>query len=377
MKRFLTQYFASDLWPLLTLFGLWLLEQVFLFSNFGIVTSYEAAVYIKQASYFLQAGRFATNNFAFYSTEILIIALAQKLNTGYFPVVLVQWFLSASSLYLFYRLLETLTENRKPAFFFSLLLVAMLYYQLYNVYLFTESIFFSLSIGFIYYLFTIRKLTVVTLLLTLLFLIVLIFTRPTGLLFIPGTLCYLFMKFNGRKRILVSLLFSCLGLVLFYFLLNRALGSGGAFNFLLPYLQEHVICGIATVQYEHVIHLPVKQNSVEGLFFVVKSNTGLFLRLAIKRLVAFWGVQRPYYSGLHNFYVAAYFYAVYILIVAGLKNWLTSYMPEAIFLVLYVALVSLTVMLSCDEWHNRFLYSILPLLLLLAAGAFFANKRQK
>jgi hypothetical protein len=110
---------------------------------------------------------------------------------------------------------------------------------------------------------------------------------------------------------------------------------------------------------------------------VVKSNTGLFLRLATKRLVAFWGVQRPYYSDLHNFYVAAYFYTLYVLIVASLKNWLTSYMPEMVFLVLYVALVSLTVMLSCDEWHNRFLYSILPLLLLLAAGAFFPNKSQK
>jgi hypothetical protein len=49
--------------------------------------------------------------------------------------------------------------------------------------------------------------------------------------------------------------------------------------------------------------------------------------------------------------------------------------PQAVFMSSYILLVMLTVLLSCDEWHSRFLYSILPFLLLMAAGFFISKEK--
>jgi hypothetical protein len=82
---------------------------------------------------------------------------------------------------------------------------------------------------------------------------ILLFTRPTGVLFIPSTILFFIIRF-GKKRALPFFVLSAVGgLTLFYFLLNAALNSGGEFDFLLPYIQEHVICGVPTVQRPHHI----------------------------------------------------------------------------------------------------------------------------
>lgn len=158
--------------------------------------------------------------------------------------------------------------------------------------------------------------------------------------------------------------------MLFYFLLNAALGSGGEFDFLLPYIEEHVICGVPLVEQAHKISMPVNKNSVEGLWYIMTNNSELFFRLIRDRFFAFWGVQRPFYSSGHNLFIAVYFYTLYVFIIIGLRKMLRSYLPQAVFMVSYIILVMLTVLLSCDEWHNRFIYSVLPFLLLLGLGIF-------
>jgi hypothetical protein len=52
----------------------------------------------------------------------------------------------------------------------------------------------------------------------------------------------------------------------------------------------------------------------------------------------------------------------------------THYVAETVFMLTYIFFIMLTVLLSCDEWHNRFIFSILPFLLLLAAGVFARKK---
>ncbi|MDQ6610241.1 MAG: hypothetical protein M3Y85_10515, partial [Bacteroidota bacterium] len=262
------------------------------------------------------------------------------------------------------------------AFITTLLFLAMFYYQLYNVYLFTESLFFSLTIMFTYFLFSIKKLNFISLVFLLLFLLLLLFTRPTGILFIPPTLFFLIFRFGKNRKLPLLILSSIGGLTAFYFILNAALNSGGEFDFLLPYIQEHVICGVPLVQQPHIISMPVNKNSVQGLWYIIQNNSDLFLGLAKKRFVAFWGVRRSFFSDGHNLFIAVYFYTMYVLILLGAKKMFRTHQAETIFMLLYIFLVMLMVLLSCDEWHNRFIFSILPFLLLLAT-ALFAKKEEK
>jgi hypothetical protein len=63
------------------------------------------------------------------------------------------------------------------------------------------------------------------------------------------------------------------------------LGSGGEFDFLLPYQQEIIICGVPTISLPHHIQIPVQKNSIQGLLYVVVEHFSLFFYLSIKRLL--------------------------------------------------------------------------------------------
>jgi hypothetical protein len=216
-------------------------------------------------------------------------------------------------------------------------------------------------------LFSISKLSFKNILLLLLGLAFLYFTRPTGLFFIPSTIVFCLLKFYRKKAFLLLSLFIVAGVVSLYYLLNFALHSGGEFDFLLPYSKEMVICGVPTVQNNHAIVIPVDKNPIEGLWYIMSHHTSLFFNLAGKRLAAFWGVTRPYYSLFHNLFIGLYFYNSYLLILAGLQKLIRNFLPQTIFFFCNIFFIMITVALSCDEWHNRFLLSMLPFLLLLAS----------
>lgn len=348
----------------------WILVNLLLLLHFGIVTFYEATKYIEQADNLLQNGSYASQNFIFYSVEIWLIAAVKKLHVGYGAAIAVQLLLNAISTYFFYHVVQRLTAKPAVAFFFTLALLGMFYYQLYNVHLFTESIYFSLSILLATYLFSIQQPRLSVVGVTLFLLAMLCITRPTGVLFIPATVFFFIFRFGKKKALPLFLISVVVGLVLFYFLLNAVLGSGGELDFLLPYTQEHIICGVPTVQQPSNITASAEHNSVAGLWSIVKNNGDLFFRLAKERFVAFWGVRRSFYSSGHNLFVSVYFYGLYLLVLLGVKKMTACYLPQAVFMGTYILLVMLTVLLSCDEWHNRFLYSLLPFLFLLATGPF-------
>lgn len=375
MQSNLLNHFTNSKLHFYFLGAAWLLLQVFLFWYFGIFTELEAAKYISQAHILLHTGAYESGNFLFYSTEILLIAASLKLNIGFWLLAVFQTFMNGLSIFLFYQMVQQLTSNKFVAITATIVFLCNFYYQLYNVYLYTESLFFSFSVVYAYLLFQQRTFNLSLSVLTVLLLTLLVFTRPTGILFLPPTIFFYIFRFGKKKAPVLFVLTCAGGLFLFYFLLNKVLNSGGELNFLLPYLEEQVICGVPAITQPHQISMPVNQNSVEGLWYIISHNSQLFIRLAAKRFVVFWGVQRPFYSAFHNTFLAVYFYGMYAFILAGLKKMLTYQRPESAFLLTYILLVMLTVLLSCDEWHSRFLYSLLPFLLLLASGAFVKKSK--
>lgn len=351
----------------LILSAIWLVVQSIIFYQFGIVTGYEAKKYIYQADYFLQHGHYETGNYLFYSTEILLIALCKKIQAGYLPLVAIQLLFNAVATFCFYRIVMQFTLRGQVALGFTAALLCMYYYQLYNVHLFTESLYFSFSVIFFYGLMRARKLSVLALLLILSGLAILYFTRPVGLFFIPATFLFLVLKFYPRRAFFVLSTAGVALLLLFYLALNTSLNSGGELDFLLPYLDERIICGVPTIAEPHKINLPVEKDSIEGLFYVITHNWQLFVSLSVKRLLAFFGVVRSYYSTGHNIFIGIYFYTMYLLIISGIRKWHSFQKPQVVFILCLLFFTALTTALSCDEWHNRFIFAILPFLLLLAS----------
>jgi hypothetical protein len=347
----------------------WLAVHSFLLYQNGIQTGFEARKYIEEADNLLKNGQVSSPNFWLYSTQIFLLAAAKKIQVGFIPVMLVQWAFSLFAAFTLHTFIKRVS-NKATAFVILLLFVFNIPLQTFDSFLQTESLFHSFAILFSCYLLSIQDLTWKNFLYVLLFLLMISFTRPTGLLWFPCAFIYLFFKFFRAYSLLLKISMTLAVVIGFLFFLDIAIGSGGEFDFMLPFRNENIICGVPTVASDIDIKISGNPNSLSGLAYYITHNTDQFTRLAWMRTKAFFGLQRTYYSHGHNIYLAICFYSLYILAASGLGLWVRRNKPLVLYCLSLIFLTWITVILSCDDWHNRFLLTVAPYLYILSIPAF-------
>ncbi len=149
----------------------WLLVQGFLLCKNGIVTGLEAEKYITLANHFLQYGNFSSNNYYLYSTQIFLIAAVIKFHLGYPVIVFIQLLLNLFATIMFYKLASSFLKKPIIVLIVTFFFIINIPYQVYNSSLFTESIFYSLTIIYSSYLLRLNKLTIKHLLFILFFIV--------------------------------------------------------------------------------------------------------------------------------------------------------------------------------------------------------------
>lgn len=351
--------------PFLVLALIWVIMQTLLFYRFGLVTGFEAGTYINEANHLLENGTVSTSNYWLYSVQIFLIAAALKLKTGLLSVAFVQLLFNSWATYSFYKFIAGIS-SRQTAFTITLLLILNYPLQTFNTSLQTESLFYSFTILFSCFLLRLKKLTAGSLAKVILFLLVISFTRPTGLLLVPCSFLYLFFRFFRPFSMFVKSIITIAVSICFLFFLNAALGSGGGLDFMLPFRDERIICGVPTLPGFIDLKTSDNPNSVFGLLYYITHNTGQFMRLALLRSKAFFGLTRSYYSLSHNFYLCAYFFPLYILVVLSWRSWFKKNKFLLLYCISVIAINWITVILTCDDWHNRFFLSIAPYIYILA-----------
>ena len=295
----------------IVLLTLWIIVQSFLFWQNGIFVTLEAEKYISQAQYFLRTGSLSSNNYWLYSTEIFLIAAVIKLRLSFSVIVIIQLLLNLVSTWMFYKLAEYFLKNSLLAFLATCIFIVNIPYQVYNTFLFTESIFYSITIIYSSYLLRLNKLTITNGLIIILLLTLLSITRPTGILFFVATTLYIFFRFLYYLTAWQKLLIICGAIIVFLFTLNAMLEVGGSLDFMQPFKKENIICGVPTTINAEIKTLE-KGNSVQGLLYYIFNNGKQFSRLAGLKTISFFGLFRNYYSTLHNIYLALFFYPFYL-----------------------------------------------------------------
>jgi hypothetical protein len=355
-------------YSLLLLAVLWLIVQGILFYKNGIVTIGEPPKYIEQAGNLLTQGHPSTPNFWLYSTEIFLIAGSLKLKLGFGFVVAIQLLLNIVATWSIYRFVASnflaTTAGTCTALF-------ILNYPLqeFNTFLQTESLYYSLTIILSTALLLTKSLMAKRFFIIILLLGLVCFTRPTGLLFIPPVFLYLFFRFFKGIRLSYKIISVICVTGGFLFFLNTAIGSGGELDFMLPFRDESIICGVPTLPHFQDIKTTENSNSLYGLLYYITHNFGQFCKLAVERSIAFFGLIRSYYGAGHNIYLAVFFYLIYCLDVFGGKFWVRKALSEFLYFVIVILFAWVTVILTCDDWHNRFFLGISPFLIIMAAPA--------
>ena len=358
----------------LILFSLWLIIQSCLLWHYGVVTYLEADKYISQAQYFIQHGTLSTNNYWLYSTEVFLIVAAIKLHLGFAVIAILQLLLNLFSTWMFYKLALFFLKKETLASFATILFIINIPYQIYNSFLFTESIFYSLTIIYSSYLLRLQRLAVKNILVLILLLALMSVTRPTGILFFGATALYIFFRFLNKLSLLVKILIVACSLIIFIGTLNIMMNTGGSLDFMLPFKKENIICGVNTNNNVEINTIE-KGNSLQGIVYYIYNNKDQFFKLARLKTISFFGLIRNYYSTFHNVFLVIFFYPFYLLSLIGLWKMCKRKKPELIYLVTIFLLYWITTMLTCDDWHNRFILTAMPFIFLIAFAA-FTNEQQ-
>ncbi len=347
----------------------WTLVQGTQLWNNGIVTNLEAEKYITQASYFLQFGKFESHNFYLYSTQIFLIATAIKLHVGFTVIVIIQLLLNLFATIMFCRLAIFFLKNQALAVAATFFFIVNIPYQVYTSFLFTESIFYSLTIIYSSYLLRLEKLTFKNIFFLIIFLALLSVTRPTGILFFASSAIYIFFRFLNNVSVLYKTLIIAVSMVIFLTTVNMMLQAGGEFDFMLPFKKENIICGVDT-NINMDIKILENGNSLKGLLYYISNNEQQFLKLSKLKTISFFGMVRSYYSTSHNTFLILFFYPFYILSAIGIRKKIMHKDKTTIFLFTIIMLYWTTTLLTCDDWHNRFILTVSPFLFLLGLAAF-------
>lgn len=351
------------------LLGFFALTHLLLFYVCGVNTTMEAEKYLRQASLVLE-GKFPESpKYYYYLPIIYLTAFAMKLHLGFGFVVFIQTLLSAGSLLLFYAA-NCRLFGRKEALIAGLLLCGFLPYFSWDFYLYSESLFFSATMVVYYLVARITKVSVANTLTLFSMLSILIVTRPFGVLFIPPLLLFLLLA-PYRKPVdrwlswCVSLAF----LTSMWFVLNSIFHGGEDMDAMKPFVEEHIVCFVPRNPAGAKLDLRYYDNGLRDIFYYIAHNPVHFVRLMIQRLWSFFSVVRPWYSTVHNVFLAAFLIPVYTLFATGLivavRKWKRQYWYFAGLLVCY----PLAVTFQCDDWHARFTMPMLPIIFSFAALA--------
>lgn len=359
------KYFAN--YPHLLILSIgWLFVQGGILCFNPIYTDGEALRIIREAGHFNDGVPFSSPVYYTYLTEILLTSISLK--AGHFWLnYIVHLLLNLLALHCFYHLSLQWLASRFLAFTGSILLLICIPYQLYNTFIYTESIFYSLIIVYAFLLFRNGKRTGGWLAVTILVLLIICITRPSGIFVVAATIVYGFYKLHGIPPILRwAVLIVPLAGVGFW--VNTGMQTGGGINVMEPFLREHIICDAPTLSTPATLKLSDQPQSLYGLLYYIVHNFPHFIQLASQKTIAFFGLFRPWYSTMHNIALGLFFYPLYLCI--GVALWRKKMNDFILFALTLMIIHWVFVMMSCDEWHNRFFLTLTPFLIIIALHLF-------
>ena len=176
----------------LLLLIIWGLVQCSILYTHGINSAGESLRFIQEAKHLMNHQTFSTPVYYMYLIEILLVFIKIKFSFSYHFIIVIQLALNLTALFAFKEFVARLYKSPFISLIATLLLSLCVPYQFFNSYIYTESIFFSLSIIYSCYLLSIQQFTLSKVSKIIACLIILCITRPSGIFFAGATFIWFF-----------------------------------------------------------------------------------------------------------------------------------------------------------------------------------------
>ena len=340
----------------------WLLVNIFLWLRLGINTSGDAKVYILESDNIISNHQFDGARLIPYSVYIFFIVILQYVFNSLFFVCLFQLIINGIALFYFYKILLKAAKQPVVPLIGCLLLVICYQYQIWNMAIYTESLYCSLLIFFLFhYLKPVYTKKDITWLFVLY--ILLLFCRPTTIILsIPLLLSMIYRLFKLRnlskiKIVFIFAAFFILLNVVLYFLLDK-------FNVVEEYMATKIICAATDTGKDLAYTLPpTDMNEYFKMIYFIFNNKLTILNLSWQRLISFFTMTRAYYTITHNLFLIIFDCFYFFVIFHRPSTFFDTY--KRILIYGTVIIFSLHTMLTCDEWSGRWVVPVIPFIVLI------------
>ncbi len=348
---------------------IWLLSTLLYLNIHGLVTTLEAGKYIEEAKRHIDTGSFSSPRFYFYSTTLFIMVFAIKLKIGMLGAFIIQSLLNLFAYLFFLKALNKIFKTAVTPLIIILYLLIFNPYQSWIVFLYTESAFFSSVLILISTLILYKPDKIKNISLIILVLLFTIVSRPLGILLGAGV--YLYLLFYASKKWKIILVYSSvLMLVTAYFLINLIFNNITDWSITQAFEQESIICDMPAALPYQKLDLANSGSPVYRLWYYLSHNFSHFLHFASVKIQYFFLMTRNYYSNGHNYFLLLNVIPLYILALISFFIKLQYFSKGfTAFLVSTILLYTFTIIFQCDDYHSRFILSIYPLFVILAAKA--------
>jgi len=332
---------------LIVLSLIWIIVQIIMFNIFGFKTGFEGMKYQEDAQQILNSFSFNPVRI-FFSAYSLLIALFLKLNIGLKGVILLQVIYSYITVNLLFKLSEMLLGKPIFAFYTTLVFIITPQLQMWNMHLYTESIFINSLVVFSYFVFSFKGrnadyIKIISLL------ILLSFQRPIGIAASLPAIIYFLLQ-RKYYQINTIKIVSFLGLILIvHFSLTLLNLSNFDEFFFATKGQFSLIGGYNALQ------MPSENQVIPLVFF----------KAMIYKTFYLFSMWRPYFSGLHNF-VQIIFSIIYIPAIFGLYTMFKENKSAFYYFFLFAGGYSFLFVITYVNYHCRYVTSILPFIIIIS-----------
>ena len=340
--------------------------------RYGIQLGGEAEKYIDNANRILNQEELRNGFFGFfYVVYSLLVAFFVKFSINLVFISVVQIGLSFFAAFCLYKLLIHVLENKKIAFVFFIAYLLCFPIQKWNFYLYSESVHNSFLVIGLYLFHKLLKEKNYKLLLSFaVMLLLILFSRPVGLLFFLSATVVMIIWFYQNNRKILFYLFSLLSIVAVIVILNSPVTA-----FINPdsLRRMEVICQVPEINTGSAYQEFNRQGLYKS-YTVIKDEIGVgnFLKSGFKKLGYFFGMYRSYYSWQNNLLLLCYIIFYPFALIGIFSKYGGSYYYIKLVSVFYLLLTSIAIFFTCDDWANRFISPVFPFILILAAGGFLS-----
>lgn len=353
--------------------------SAFILYRYGINTNGEAGKYIEDANRILHGENLRIDFFSyFYFTYSLLISFFLYFSFSFYGIACIQILFSFIAACCIYKLLLSVTADKKISLIAFIVYLVCFPIQKWNFFLYTESLHVSFTVIGLYFLYSVfinnfRKRWWLLLILLLL----IVFSRPVGLIFVIAffAVALIWLVKTQTKIIYYSLAIVCI------LITALLLQSKFIFYFNPDSLKRmEVICQVPQVN-SGIDYKEYNASGLSSFFHVIFSEIGIknFLVLGIKKLLSFFGMERSFYSNIHNIILLCTKIMLYPLAIIGLcfSKIKKGYCLKT-FSLFYILITSVGIFFTCDEWSNRFIAPLLPHIIILSGmGLYFLKLKLK